>query len=794
MNNAVVTYLEQKLVIEQTTIAGDGGGSNGGQVGRVGNSTSQLTIGRGFARNESVKARVISRAGSGGYTTGSQNAGDGGQATGDLDLTATDEVEGHLTVTGGTGGSLINASTSNPALQIPSGSAGAGRSIALENAARGVAEKAVRLHQEAIAGHGGFAYTGSAGAAGDATSRMQINKAQELIDVTTTATAGHGGGKEALAGLAANGGQANAETILTNPLGDTLATANSTGGGGGGASGRVTSGEGGIATSIAKSSTAGARSLASSTATSRGGNGGTINNSGTIGSNGGNATSLAESSTTGRGTVSAISAATGGAGAGVWPSYYSGAGGRSAHGGNATAAAIGRMENATTTPSDYFTVNAVAMGGAGGSGRTYDYADERGGNGGNGGSARATAEGYGISGGDYEDLKQISAVAYGGAGGTAIAGYRIGLGGDASAEAFGQSADRITVSASATGGMSPGILIDGDATAKAVLNSSTLMIGSLVESSANSSGGLFTTLSASATAAGAGSAAIAPGLSTTESRAMIGRSFYSNVLPPGRQASTFVVGQPRSGDVIDAVEGHPLATAMLAGADTLALMRMSCQSTPTTSGASQTYTSHAAFQIDFTQLASSEDLQLAALNPTAIGSGFDSLRLEVSVYDRSVIDSTYTSVAEALTSFNDCVFNFGDIEAGTIYNTVNVSVRMTLTTDDPTAGFSTMFVLANSPLAPLPGDFNQNGVVDAADYTVWREAIESHAYNPLADGNRDGHITWADAEVWRTNFGRTRTLAPVVTAAPEPTALLILAIGFIALRSRFVKAKLWPPA
>jgi T5SS/PEP-CTERM-associated repeat protein len=58
----------------------------------------------------------------------------------------------------------------------------------------------------------------------------------------------------------------------------------------------------------------------------------------------------------------------------------------------------------------------------------------------------------------------------------------------------------------------------------------------------------------------------------------------------------------------------------------------------------------------------------------------------------------------------------------------------------------------------LPGDFNGNGIVDAADYVVWRKT----------DGSQGGY------DLWRTNFGRTIGAASGATSGSprlgEPTA------------------------
>jgi hypothetical protein len=62
----------------------------------------------------------------------------------------------------------------------------------------------------------------------------------------------------------------------------------------------------------------------------------------------------------------------------------------------------------------------------------------------------------------------------------------------------------------------------------------------------------------------------------------------------------------------------------------------------------------------------------------------------------------------------------------------------------------------------VPGDFNGNGTVDAADYVVWRKTDPTpERYN-----------------LWRTNFGRTAGGAALSGAAvPEPTSWLLLILG-----------------
>jgi hypothetical protein len=61
-----------------------------------------------------------------------------------------------------------------------------------------------------------------------------------------------------------------------------------------------------------------------------------------------------------------------------------------------------------------------------------------------------------------------------------------------------------------------------------------------------------------------------------------------------------------------------------------------------------------------------------------------------------------------------------------------------------------------SYLALPPGDYNQNGVVDAADYVVWRKTLTNNVvpYSG-ADGDGDGVVDDDDYGVWRAHFGQT---------------------------------------
>lgn len=53
------------------------------------------------------------------------------------------------------------------------------------------------------------------------------------------------------------------------------------------------------------------------------------------------------------------------------------------------------------------------------------------------------------------------------------------------------------------------------------------------------------------------------------------------------------------------------------------------------------------------------------------------------------------------------------------------------------------------------GDFNQDGVVDIADYTVWADNFGQSGAHVHGDGNGDGTVDIADYTIWADNFGST---------------------------------------
>lgn len=85
-----------------------------------------------------------------------------------------------------------------------------------------------------------------------------------------------------------------------------------------------------------------------------------------------------------------------------------------------------------------------------------------------------------------------------------------------------------------------------------------------------------------------------------------------------------------------------------------------------------------------------------------------------------------------------------------------------------------------------PGDYNGDGMVDAADYVVWRHSVGQTGLTLNADGNGDQTVDEADRVVWRELFGTAAANGASLVhgpAVPEPSTYAILSIGLLAATS-----------
>jgi hypothetical protein len=116
----------------------------------------------------------------------------------------------------------------------------------------------------------------------------------------------------------------------------------------------------------------------------------------------------------------------------------------------------------------------------------------------------------------------------------------------------------------------------------------------------------------------------------------------------------------------------------------------------------------------------------------------------------------------------------------------NIAVGMSDVNSSTTRHPSLVFTLIENLVVtdlPLSGDFNADNVVDAADYTVWRDHLgdpTEAAINGRGDGLNG--VDLQDYNLWHDNFGDVPGSGATAGApVPEPSSLLLLLAGALGL-------------
>jgi hypothetical protein len=95
--------------------------------------------------------------------------------------------------------------------------------------------------------------------------------------------------------------------------------------------------------------------------------------------------------------------------------------------------------------------------------------------------------------------------------------------------------------------------------------------------------------------------------------------------------------------------------------------------------------------------------------------------------------------------------------------------------------FQSIVALILDAVPMLDGDFNSDGIVDAADYTVWRDGLGT-TYTP------------EDYDLWKANFGAGAGSGSLAVSVPEPSTLLFCLTGLLWLLGPASRARSQSPA
>lgn len=160
--------------------------------------------------------------------------------------------------------------------------------------------------------------------------------------------------------------------------------------------------------------------------------------------------------------------------------------------------------------------------------------------------------------------------------------------------------------------------------------------------------------------------------------------------------------------------------------------------------------------------------------------------LDVTLFNYTpVVGNSFTILTAALISGNFDNINLPLLSPGFVWNISKTNTALTLSV--------------------ATGDYNRDGIVDAADYVLWRKTRNTTTGTAYAgaDGNGDSMINDLDLAIWRTNFGSTRggsfgggAASMNSFAAPEPSSALLLLIAglpFVLRRGRVVSRR-WQSA
>jgi glucosylceramidase len=131
-------------------------------------------------------------------------------------------------------------------------------------------------------------------------------------------------------------------------------------------------------------------------------------------------------------------------------------------------------------------------------------------------------------------------------------------------------------------------------------------------------------------------------------------------------------------------------------------------------------------------------------------------------FSSAFLGESVTTIADASTPLNTWMLH----ELNLVAPNNAVEARLSLLFKDQSGGAGTAYLDAAKfeVVQRIPGDYNGNGVVDAADYVVWRKGFANT-------------FTQSDYDVWRAHFGETLdsgSAAIGILAVPEPVASVLL--------------------
>ncbi|WP_425397062.1 dockerin type I domain-containing protein [Aeoliella sp.] len=148
-------------------------------------------------------------------------------------------------------------------------------------------------------------------------------------------------------------------------------------------------------------------------------------------------------------------------------------------------------------------------------------------------------------------------------------------------------------------------------------------------------------------------------------------------------------------------------------------------------------------------------------------------------------------VAHGIPTFDNGVIDFDELPAGEtvighVFGGLAANADHIRNNPDPYAASIASDMVFEVTVSILEGDFNRDGYVNLADYTVWRNTLgASVTYGTHADASGNGVVDAADYTIWKSNFGLANTQPVALPVAalqvPEPATWLLSALSIVCL-------------
>jgi hypothetical protein len=143
-----------------------------------------------------------------------------------------------------------------------------------------------------------------------------------------------------------------------------------------------------------------------------------------------------------------------------------------------------------------------------------------------------------------------------------------------------------------------------------------------------------------------------------------------------------------------------------------------------------------------------------------------------------VTDESGANCTDMAGSVNRCGTLMGSYAVAGGVATVTLPLNFILGEgDDVEVTFTGMFVATASLSQPLLGDYNENGVVDAADYVIWRNNQGTTIMLPNDDIG--GTIGADHYNQWRENFGTATPGGIGAASVPEPASAALICVALL---------------